>query len=127
MTTLPKARFAVLVCLVGGLLSLVNFAALDSLLEPREPLLGAKTISLVKSIFWLLVSLCLAGGSLGLLMLNKAKAGWRNLLVSIGLVATVFGAVAYLIGGVYVFVFLVEQYNDFLRQAQLLLINGRSQ
>lgn len=110
------ARCAGLVCLASAAFFLVNFLALDALLAPHEKLLGLPTVALVKSIFWCVVSLCLVGGTLAVLLIDKAE--WRSVIGVVAVVITAIGVVAYLVGSLYVFIFLSEQYNTLLRQVR---------
>lgn len=116
MTNISKPRLAGMVCLVGGLLFLIVFVAVNSLLEPLNTLLDPATVSLVKSVCWGVVGLCLAGGSLGMLAGDAAGAGWRDALCVTGIVITLLGVASYLIGIVYTFIRLFEHYDNLLRR-----------
>jgi len=108
-------RQAGITCLAGGLLFLLNYAAFNLLVGRLELLFEPAMAALVKSVFWCVFSLCLVAGSFALLTLNASRARWQNALGVICTIITLLGVVAYVIGSIYVVIFVTEHCADFLR------------
>jgi hypothetical protein len=105
MTNLLKARFAGIACITGGLTFSFYFIALHSLLKAFSPPIEAGAIPGVKMVISCVSSVCLAGGSIGLLALRAAGTGRVKALGVVGAVITLLGLASYITGSLYIYGF----------------------
>jgi hypothetical protein len=104
MTNPLKARLAGIACMIGGLTFSFYFIALHSLLNAFSPPIKADAIPAVKMIISCVASVCLAGGSIGLLAVRAAGTGRVKAMGVAGAVITLLGLVSYITGSLYIYI-----------------------
>src|SRR6185295_10876841 len=107
-TNKPGKRLAGIAFLAGGLFFLLNYAAINLLLEPLDAMFHPAITSLAKWAFLGIVSLCFVGGALALLTLEAPARNSRNALSAIAVIITLLGVMLYAAGSIYVVASLVE-------------------
>jgi hypothetical protein len=105
MTNRLKARLAGVACMAGGLTFSFYFIAPHSLLKAFSPPIEAGAIPAVKMAISCVASMCLAGGSTGLLAVSAAGTGRVKALGVAGSVITLLGLVSYITGSLYIYGF----------------------
>jgi hypothetical protein len=105
MTNRSKSLLAGIVCMAGGLTFSFYFIGLHSLLKAFSPPIDAGAIPAVKMVISCIASLCLAGGSMGLLALGAAGTGRVKSLGITGAVITLLGLASYITGSLYIYSF----------------------
>ena len=105
MTNPLKARLAGIACMIGGLTFSFYFIALHSLLNAFSPPIEADAIPAVKMIISCVASVCLAGGSIGLLAVSAAGTGRVKAMGVAGAVIALLGLVSYITGSLYIYLF----------------------
>ena len=98
-----KARFAGVICIIGGMMFSLYFIGLNSLLEILSPPLESGMIPALKLAISCATSLCLAGGPLGLLALGATGSGRNKTLGAIGAMIALGGLASYCVGSFYVY------------------------
>jgi hypothetical protein len=100
-----KARLAGIACMTGGLTFSFYFIALHSLLSAFSPPIEADAIPAVKMVVSCIASVCLAGGSMGLLAVGAAGTGRVKAMGVAGAVIALLGLVSYITGSLYIYIF----------------------
>lgn len=113
MTNRSKARFAGIACMAGGLTFSFYFIALHSLLKAFSPPIEAGAVPAVKMVISCVASVCLAGGSIGLLSLSAAGTGRVKALGVAGAVITLLGLASYITGSLYIYSFPDRAFKQF--------------
>jgi hypothetical protein len=91
--------------MTGGLTFSFYFLALHSLLNAFSPPIEADAIPAVKMVISCIASVCLAGGSIGLLALGAAGTGRLKAMGVAGAVISLLGLVSYITGSLCIYVF----------------------
>jgi hypothetical protein len=89
--------------MAGGLTFFFYFIALHPLLKAFSPPIEAGAIPAVKMAISCVASVCLAGGSIGLLAVSAAGTGRVKALGVAGSVITLLGLVSYITGSLYIY------------------------
>lgn len=113
MTNQSKARLAGLACMAGGLTFSFYFIALNSILEAFSTSIEPGEIPAMKMVISCIASVCLAGGSIGLLALKAAGTGRGKALAVTGAVITLLGLALYIIGSLYIYSFADQAVKQF--------------
>jgi hypothetical protein len=105
MTNTSRASLAGLMSMAGGLLFTFYFIGINPLLRLFDSPFEPSAVAALKMVIFCIASLCLAGGSIGILALGVTGTSWKRALSFAGTALSLLGLTLYIVGSLYIYTF----------------------
>src|SRR5262245_22759144 len=122
MTNTSRASFAGLMCVAGGLLFTFYFIGINPLLRLLDSPFEPSAVAALKMLIICVTSLCLAGGSIGILALEVTGTGWKRAISFAGMAISLLGLTSYIVGSIYIYSFPERAFRQFFTPGGSILV-----
>lgn len=122
MTNTSRASLAGLMYMAGGLLFTFYFIGINPLLRLFDSPFEPSAVAALKMLIHIVTSLCLAGGSIGILALGVTGTGWKRATSLAGTAISLLGLTSYIVGSIYIYNFPERAFRQFFTPGGSILL-----